>query len=934
MRFRKGALSGTVGSREKARGDKRIPAGGGQQHGGKDDDIALDSSAIGDRNSKGNLIACYDVILDDNGYLTDYKRISESDTAVGTKWYAYCKISSDSPWYNNQSYANTLDKKTIERFVEVTHERYKEVVGDEFDGVVPAIFTDEPQFTKKGMLMNSTDQHDIMMPWTDDIPETYLKAYGDDLLDSLPELFWDLPESAPSVTRYRYHDHITERFAEAFVDVCGDWCSKNNIALTGHLMNEPTLHSQTSSVGDAMRSYRGFELPGIDMLCNNFEFTTAKQTQSAVHQYGREGMLSELYGVTGWDSDFRDYKLHGDWQACLGVTIRVPHLSWYAMGGEAKRDYPACIHYQSPWYKEFACIEDHFSRVHTAMTRGKPVVRVGVIHPVESFWLHWGPNDKTALIRNCLDKNFQDLTKWLIKGSIDFDFICEALIPSLCKNPSNPLRVGEMEYDVVLVPGCETLRSTTLDALEAFSASGGKLIFLGNAPTLVDAKTSDRAAALYNGSKTIPYDRNSVLSELDGERELTIRLANGELSDEFIHQLRQDNDCRWLFVTRCAEPYDKSLLHSSDLNITVNGEYTPFVYDTMNGDIYPIDCKYVHGKTVVSKKLFDYDSLLLKLVPGKRELPVESRNTTAYDSVTEVPSLVPYTLSERNALLLDTAEYKLDDGEFMPEEEILRLDNACRNILGIRGRDHHVPQPWVIKEEATTHSITLRFTINSLIDYKGAELALEDAEKAVITFNGENVRNDITGWFTDKDIKTVSLPDIVRGENILVITLPFGVRTNTEWCYILGNFGVNVAGSVKTICDLPEKIAFDSILHQGLPFYSGNITYHLESEGKNISVSTNRLIGTLVTVTVDGEKKGRIAFPPYNLEINGLTKGKHKVDITLFGNRANAFGPVHNTNENNSHHGPNSWRTDGSHWSYEYVLRKIGLLTKPEIRYN
>ncbi len=103
--------------------------------------------------------------------------------------------------------------------------------------------------------------------------------------------------------------------------------------------------------------------------------------------------------MTHWDFDFRDHKLHGDWQAALGVTIRVPHLSMLSMAGESKRDYPASINYQSPWWQEYSCVEDHFARVSTAMTRGKPVVKVGVIHPVESYWLHWGPSENTALKR-------------------------------------------------------------------------------------------------------------------------------------------------------------------------------------------------------------------------------------------------------------------------------------------------------------------------------------------------------------------------------------------------------------------------------------------------------------------------------------------------------------------------------------------------------
>ena len=159
-------------------------------------------------------------------------------------------------------------------------------------------------------------------------------------------------------------------------------------------MEEPTLLSQSYAIGETMRHYRSFQLPGIDMLCDATEYTTAKQAQSAAHQYGREGVLSELYGVTNWVFDFRGHKFQGDWQAALGVTVRVHHLSWVSMAGESKRDYPATINYQSPWYKVFH-VEDHFARLNTALTR-KPVVKVGVVHPVESYWLHLGPEDTTS----------------------------------------------------------------------------------------------------------------------------------------------------------------------------------------------------------------------------------------------------------------------------------------------------------------------------------------------------------------------------------------------------------------------------------------------------------------------------------------------------------------------------------------------------------
>ena len=114
------------------------------------------------------------MVLDENGYLEEYHRIDETDSAKGTKWYAFLEVHQPSSWYNDQTYLDTLSKEAVSKFVEVTHEKYKATIGEHFDGVVPAIFTDEPQFTRKKVLGNSFDtQEDIMMPWTDKAEEFY-----------------------------------------------------------------------------------------------------------------------------------------------------------------------------------------------------------------------------------------------------------------------------------------------------------------------------------------------------------------------------------------------------------------------------------------------------------------------------------------------------------------------------------------------------------------------------------------------------------------------------------------------------------------------------------------------------------------------------------------------------------------------------------------
>src|SRR5687767_5941526 len=110
------------------------------------------------------------------------------------------------------------------------------------------------------------------------------------------------------------------------------------------------------------------------------------------------------------------------------------------MAGEAKRDYPACIGYQSPWYKEYKYMEDHFARVNVALTRGRAAVRVGVIHPIESFWLAYGPMDSSASECKFREDMFSSLTSWLQHGLVDFDFISESLLPQ--QTPMDNIRCG------------------------------------------------------------------------------------------------------------------------------------------------------------------------------------------------------------------------------------------------------------------------------------------------------------------------------------------------------------------------------------------------------------------------------------------------------------------------------------------------------------
>ena len=140
----------------------------------------------------------------------------------------------------------------------MTYERFKEELGGHFGKTVRCIFTDEPQHLFKEVFDHPHQGNDLTLPATTDFFETYAAAFGADLLDALPEVFWELPQGAASVARYRYHDHVTERFSQAFAAQLGQWCGKNGLLLTGHMMEEPTLFSQTRATGKRCGRWRTF----------------------------------------------------------------------------------------------------------------------------------------------------------------------------------------------------------------------------------------------------------------------------------------------------------------------------------------------------------------------------------------------------------------------------------------------------------------------------------------------------------------------------------------------------------------------------------------------------------------------------------------------------------------------------------------------------
>ena len=876
-------------------------------------------------------LGAFDVEVGNDGKMVSYTKIDRDEDAKN-KYYFFCGVQAGGEArYNLESYVDTMSKKAIDRFIEVTHKVYAREIGGDFGKAVPTIFTDEPQVFTSQPLKSGFDG-EAKLPWSIDFDLTYKEAFGDDITNRLPELFFCGVGEKNYTTLYNYHRHITDRFAAAFPDNIGAWCKENGIDLTGHFIGEDDMKIMTLRLGgDVMRMYKHMGLPGIDILFDDILFTVPKQCQSVVRQYGKRGMLSELYGVTGWDFDFRGHKFQGDWQACLGVTHRVPHLAWQTMKGEGKRDYPASIFYQAPWYKEYKTLENHYARVAAAMSEGEAVTEIAVIHPIESFWMrHTSTKESDAACKK-LDERFSTLCTSLLENGLDFDYLSEALLPDLVKDAGAPLRVGKMSYKAIVVCDCLTLRKSTVEILEKFKKAGGKLIFMGETPKMCDGVGDVLAEGITEGASVIDFSAQKLFCLLEENRKVKIDSRASLMCTQ-----REDENGRWLFCVHTKKPECQSDTTKQSAIFTLDGLFVPTLYDTMSGEKLDIPYEAHDGKTKIFAEIYGLDSLLIRLEKTESESSLSKKEECKNASEIEAQSL-GFKLEEQNVLLLDMARYSLNGGAWSELEEIMRIDERVRKELGLASRRIKTVQPWFISDYPEDNELKVCFNIASEIEISDALLAIERPDRCKIRFNGKEISNAPVGYYVDKEIKTLALPTLNAGENQIEISMPFGLRTDLEACYLIGDFGVEQKGAQTKIVRKPDSLCYGSVTSQGLPFYSGNVSY-FESfkldEKADIEFEISDYFGALVGVKLDGKDIGRIISSPFRLIAKEVEAGEHTVEYILFGNRHNTFSALHHTNPDKKrcYKGPVFWRSNGDEWSYEYVLKPMGILKKPIIR--
>jgi len=827
-----------------------------------------------------------------NGRLQAYRRLKDGEQpGVREDLESFsAEIAPPAPWFNDLPYADNMDPESVRAFLDICFEPYRRF-SQQFGKTVPGIFTDEPDVYCVHNL-----PHGQRIPWTWRLPAEFKKRHGYDLLDRLPELYSGHPDFFK--TRHDYWRTVTELFTEAYCKQLGEWCERNGLELTGHMLSEQDFEDLILVSGAAMPGLEYMQRPGIDILAEQVRETiTCKQASSVAHQMGHPRTLSETYACSGWHLTFEGQKWSGDWQTVLGINTRCQSIVFYSLRGARKRDWPPAIDFHQPWWKYFPVIEEYYARACFFSAIGKPVREVLLLHNISTAW---GDVPDYATRRRH-GEHLLKVAEDLLALHYDFDLGDEIILSRHASVKGRRLSVGKAAYNVVVVPESISIFRSTAELLRQFLAAGGKVIAMRRRPTRIEGELSPELDALFAHKNVILI--SPARAELEDAlrvalpRHVSITAGAGREVAPVIYQERSHQGRSYfLLANRDREA-------GYHLRLELPGEGAVEQWDLETGKIAPHAAHLAEGKTVTEVELPPTGSAALVLDPKKRPLarPAPRQNTIRRIALRRDWQV---RRSMENSLLLDRSQWRFAGGEWSEEMPVWLAQKQLRTEMGLRDiSTDYVPQPWVRFAEPSTvppRSVELRFTFRvDRAPQSGVDLAVESAELFRLQVNGQPVESRAKGWWLDKSIDRVPLANLRQGENELILACDYrdAPEYELEDCYLVGEFGV--VRQTDAITLEPKRIGIGDWCDQGYPYYAGNLFYGQElglrlKPGQKAILEVGPHFGACLATHVNGKLAGVRGWPPYEFDLTRrLRAGRNWVELEVCGSPRNLLGPNH-----------------------------------------
>ncbi|HEX5553707.1 MAG TPA: glycosyl hydrolase [Chitinophagaceae bacterium] len=366
------------------------------------------------------------------------------------------------------SLCDYLNPKATEQFIRFTHEEYKKYIGDAFGKTVLGFRSDEPAYS--------------YTPWTPEMLQVFKEQKGYDIRPYLASFFISHPTEKQKLARADYWEVFSDLFRDHFFKVISDWCVKNHLEYEDHLDHDgpedgATMLALGRSGGDYFRDMRYLQIPGIDVIwhqlwpgvANNFP----KLASSAAHLFGRPQVFSESFAAFRPPPGIPQVKWVLNEQLVRGINLF--EIMFYAASSGSRRGPHGFMASDS-----FPGVMRATGRKAYVLANGRPAASIGVYFPSASLWL----KDTTA------NTATWRIARQLLEEQRDFDFVDYQSLASVMRLKNGCfINLSGQHYRTIILPPVKIIPKIILDRLKAFSAEGGKVIFMGRLPTYTRGKT-------------------------------------------------------------------------------------------------------------------------------------------------------------------------------------------------------------------------------------------------------------------------------------------------------------------------------------------------------------------------------------------------------------------------------------------------------------
>ena len=402
-------------------------------------------------------------------------------------------------------YPSLLMPEVTKRFIELTHRRYAQAFTEKLGTLFTSTFTDEPS----SMALPFPNLGYGVYPWKENVSTEFMTRYSADLKDVLLPMMLDRGPEGEKL-RYRYFRIIADFMSRNYFRQIREYCSTQQLKSGGHLLVEETMMAQVPLYGSIMACYREMDVPGIDVLTGRPSFTrrylySSRLASSAAELQGNSMVMCESCPIS-------DYNFYDGKEA---PTIEIKgSLNRQIVGGVTDfNNYLQLQHEDSNGRKAF---NDYIARVEMMLAGGVRASRIAVYYPVETLWSKYRPLPSClqswdnvaggAPEAQRLSQLFDRVSDCLYDNGWEFSYVDAAGIEQ-SKVENKSLAHGELRWDVLILPGVETITPQMLTRITEFARAGGCVILLEalpkNTPDAFPSEAVESAVAQMVGDKTL-----------------------------------------------------------------------------------------------------------------------------------------------------------------------------------------------------------------------------------------------------------------------------------------------------------------------------------------------------------------------------------------------------------------------------------------------